>query len=209
MPRAGYQPVPLVIPALVILFVSPISWLEGVTLHAICLYVEPSGPHTFQAAPVARLDFRPTKTEDRPTDEASLFAKIARLSPLQFHSRHRLWRYLPASPCGPFVVELFPIGALRRFPDASPSGSRGHPRAWSLRWQTLNAPLGSRTPLVDYGKELIPFTTLRNDGSGLKGPKLVCIAPLQRGTTHRIEIQDSSCLGSLQIQNADLPQGLL
>jgi len=111
-------------------------------------------------------DFRGQKKEAPPYPRAEGRSPPGpALSGLPRHSRRRLHGNLPASPYGPFIVELFAFGDLLRYPHALPCGSRPHERAGSRRWRTLNAPRkGSRTPWADLGPEA-PRTDFRHDGS--------------------------------------------
>ena len=98
--------------------------------------------------------------------------------------RHRLTRYSPASPCGPFMVELFTAAGFSSGPRTwSRSGSGCHQPEGSPRRHTLNEPaFASPNPMGGFAAEIGRTPTLKHDGPDAIASRHFRIAPIPGAT---------------------------
>ena len=131
-------PAAMDLPALIKDFVERVASLSDVTPRTPALWV--------------RLSRRPSFRSPRYSRRRTISGARTQKPPLTrkrwvFAIWHRLSFHLPASPCGPFMVELFTAGDLRPTPSQSRPGSACHQVGSSPRRPRLNDPLKRmRTP---------------------------------------------------------------
>lgn len=129
-PAPDTTPAPRELPRLVVVVADCVTSLAGVTPRGTRLYLDPPGPRQF-ARRIA-FEISGDRTQKLPLTHGRVL----------FAVWHRLAVRLPASPHGPFAVELFTAGGFAAGPRSSqrfgtgPHGPRG-----SLRRLRLNEPL--------------------------------------------------------------------
>ena len=141
------KPAAEVLPALVMHFASWVTWLEGVIPQAsgrMCGLPPAIVSASWQTAKFGHFGGQNTEATPYPSTTAFRRSWGQIVAPKQ-RFRQRLPRHLPASPCGPFMVELFTAAGFSSGPRTwSRSGSGCHQPEGSPRRHTLNEPAFSR-----------------------------------------------------------------
>jgi hypothetical protein len=143
------KPATEALPALVMPFASWVTWLEGVTPRASGRMCGLPPRHSFsQLAKRQFWPFRGSEHRSYPLPFDHCFSPLLRpIRPSKQHFRQRLPKPSPASPCGPFMVELFTAAGFANGPRTwSRSGSGCHQPGGSPRRHTLNEPVFADRP---------------------------------------------------------------
>ena len=143
------KPAPEALPALVMHFASWVTWLEGVIPRASDrMGGLPSAIVSASWRERQNWPFRGSEYRSYPVPFDHCFSPLLgpAWAPKQ-RFRHRLPRHSPASPCGPFMVELFTAAGFSRSPRTwSKVRLRLSPAEGSPRRHTLNEPAFADRP---------------------------------------------------------------
>jgi hypothetical protein len=156
------KPAAEVLPALVMHFASWVTWLEGVIPQAsgrMCGLPPAIVSASWQNATFGHFGGQNTEATPYPSTTAFRRSWGHCVAPKQ-RFRQRLPRHSPASPCGPFMVELFTAAGFSRSPRTwSRSGSGCHqPKAPHAGTRSTNQPLQAGPKPVGGFAALRPLT---------------------------------------------------